>query len=71
MMIVSVVMYSYLIINIYLLSGLYVSFEDLIYNVIEGTGVVIQVILDHLPGSNIDIMIDVNPLSATGVYICV
>ena len=68
MMIVIIVVYSYLIINIYLLSGLFVSFEDLIYNVIEGTGAVIQVILDHPPGSNIDIMIDVNPLSATGVY---
>jgi len=53
----------------YLLSGLYVSFEDPLYNVAEGNSVVIQVNLDHPPGNIIVIMIDIDASSATGVYV--
>ena len=53
----------------YLLSGLYVSFENSLYNVAEGKTVVIQFNLDHPSGNDIVIMIDVNASSATGVHV--
>jgi len=65
----NLVMHVFTIYLDYLLSGLYASFENSVYNVAEGKAVVIQVNLDHPSGNDIVIMIDVNASSATGVHV--